>query len=447
MVAELIRWIPILTPSELRRELGPVLERAVPLFGKTAVEELWGAWPHDSLDLLWATDAGPFPASFADRAAALLGERADVLVVARTAAAEAAALAGVGRFPLEQLARGEGLAADDAFLLPFDDRRLPSTGWIGDGGTVEALSARIRGLAGASVPVLVHGESGTGKELVARALHRLGDRAGKPWLALNCAELAEGMIESELFGHRRGAFTGALRDRDGLLAAAGGGTVFLDEIAELSRAAQAKLLRAVEEHHVRPIGSERSRPIDCRIVAATNRDLAAAAAAGEFRADLLYRLRGAEITLPPLRTRGHEVLHLAETFAARAALRFRRPVLGLAADALLTIRAHDWPGNVRELRQVIDAAVLAARDDSVRATDLAIAGAAATGATPPEPIVTARALERAHLLRALEATAGKRTAAARLLGLSRQSLARRLRRHGLEAAAGPRFAQLERRSP
>ncbi len=447
MAAESIRWIPILTASELRRDLGPVLERAVPLFGKPVIDELWREWPYDSLDLLWAADAGPLPASFADRAATMLGERADVLVVARTAATEAASFAGVGRFPLEQLACGEGLAVDDAFLLPFDDRRLPSTGWIGDGGTVAALGARIRSLAGASVPVLVHGESGTGKELVARALHRLGDRAGRPWLALNCAELAEGMIESELFGHRRGAFTGALRDRDGLLAAAGGGTVFLDEVAELSRAAQAKLLRAVEEHHVRPLGSERSRPIDCRIVAATNRDLTAAAAAGEFRADLLYRLRGAEITLPPLRTRGHDVLHLAETFAARAALRFRRPVLGLAADARLTIRQHDWPGNVRELRQVIDAAVLAARDDSVHATDLAIAGAAPTGAPPPEPIVTARALERAHLLRALEATAGKRTAAARLLGLTRQSLARRLRRHGLEAAPSVRFAHLERRTP
>ena len=447
MAAESLRWIPILTPSELRRELGPVLERAVPLFGRTAVDELWREWPYDSLDLLWASEPGHAPASFVNRAVTVLGERADVLVVARSAATEAASLAGVGRFPLEQLGRGEGLAVDEAFLLPFDDRRLPSTGWIGDRRTVEALGTRIRSLAGASVPVLVHGESGTGKELVARALHRLGDRAKTPWLSLNCAELAEGMIESELFGHRRGAFTGALRDREGLLAAAGGGTVFLDEVAELSRAAQAKLLRAVEEHQVRPLGSERSRPIECRIVAATNRDLTAAAAAGEFRADLLSRLRGAEITLPPLRTRGHDVFHLAETFAARAALRFRRPVLGLAADAHVTICAHEWPGNVRELRQVIDAAVLAARDDFVHATDLAIAGAAPTGATPPEPIVTARALERAHLLRVLEATAGKRAAAARLLGLTRQSLARRLRRHGLDAAVPPRFAHLERRIP
>jgi transcriptional regulator with PAS, ATPase and Fis domain len=283
--------------------------------------------------------------------------------------------------------------------------------------------------------VLVYGETGTGKEMVARGIHMLGPRRDMPYLAVNCAELPESIVESELFGHTRGAFTGAISERAGLFEAAGGGTVFLDEIGELAPATQAKLLRLLEEHCVRRIGSSQPRPLACRVVAATNRDLASEIDHGRFRADLFYRLRGSEVRLAPLRERREDILPLAELFLARAMLRSRRGPVELGPDARVVLLSHHWPGNIRELRHAIEMAFLAAGGDGIAAHHLGLTPLLSDRSPAIEPLLTAKAVERAHILRALASTAGNRMAAARILGLSRQSLQRRLLRHGIEVRA------------
>jgi transcriptional regulator with PAS, ATPase and Fis domain len=242
-------------------------------------------------------------------------------------------------------------------------------------------------------------------------------------------------VESELFGHTRGAFTGAFSERAGLFEAAADGTVFLDEIGELVPAMQAKLLRLLEEHCVRRIGSSQPRPLACRVVAATNRELATEIDRGRFRADLFYRLRGSEVRLAPLRDRREDILPLAELFLARAVLRSRRGSVELGEDAKVVLLSHHWPGNIRELRHAIDMAFLAAGSEEVEAHHLGLTPFLSENCPPVEPLLTARAVERAHILRALASTAGNRMAAARILGLSRQSLQRRLLRHGIEVRA------------
>jgi transcriptional regulator with PAS, ATPase and Fis domain len=273
--------------------------------------------------------------------------------------------------------------------------------------------------------------------MIARGLHVLGRRRDKEFLAINCAELPESILESELFGYARGAFTGAGSDRTGLFEAAGEGTVFLDEIGELPLAAQAKLLRVLEDHCVRRLGSSQARPLACRIVAATNRDLPREVQHGRFRADLFYRLRGVEVHLRPLRDRRDDILPLAEMFAARAALRFRTGRIEIGDDARLVLISHAWPGNIRELRQTMDVAVLGSSGDRLDVRQLGILPSPdhERGADDP-PLLTANAVERAHILRALASTAGNKMAAARILGLSRQSLQRRMVRHGISLRSG-----------
>jgi transcriptional regulator with GAF, ATPase, and Fis domain len=420
-------WIPALAAAELRRDLAALGEVAGPVIAAADVDRFWRTWPSPCVDAAWAS------ADACRRIPSPLGRplRA-VIVVERCAALEAAEdarrLRAAGSAPA-RLADGEALEARGVLLLPLDPR-VPAIGWTGSVASAEGLLARVRALASAPMPVLVRGETGTGKDVVARALHRLGTRREAPWLALNCAELAESLVESELFGHRRGAFSGALRDRAGLFAAAGAGTLFLDEIAELSPPAQAKLLRVLEDGRVRALGDDGARPVACRVVAATNRDLAGEVAAGRFRGDLFHRLRGATIELPPLRGRGEDVLELALGFAARAAIRLDRAFAGFTAECVRALEAHAWPGNVRELRQTVELAVLVAAGPWIGGGDLSVDPATDPG-PPPATIPTVRELERTHLLRALDATAGNRVAAARLLGLTRQSLDRRLRRHGL----------------
>jgi len=233
----------------------------------------------------------------------------------------------------------------------------------------------------------------------------------------------------------RGAFTGATTDRPGLFESAGDGTVFLDEVGELPLAAQAKLLRVLEEHRVRRIGAAQPRALACRIVAATNRDLGQEMARGRFRPDLYYRLRGSELFLRPLRDRRADILPLAELFASRAALRFRSGPVDLSDDARLALLSHDWPGNIRELRQTIEVAVLGAAGPTIGAADLALTppGIEAS-ASDSEPLLSVSAVERAHILRTLVSTAGNKMAAARILGLTRQSLQRRMIRHGIVTA-------------
>jgi two-component system response regulator AtoC len=264
-------------------------------------------------------------------------------------------------------------------------RREAAVGLIGSSGAMREVVARIDKVAPTDVTVLVRGESGTGKELVARALHARSTRKLGPFVAVNCAAIPDGLVESELFGHEKGAFTGAATTHDGLVEAADAGTLFLDEIGELPPSAQARLLRFLQDSEVRRVGATRARKIDVRVIAATHRDLPRMIAAGGFREDLYYRLRVVEVLLPPLRARGDDVILLARHLLARAAARLGRDDLTLTDDAIRAICAHRWPGNVRELDNAIERAAilcdrgaitpeLLALDDDRDADDMPAAG-------------------------------------------------------------------------
>jgi DNA-binding NtrC family response regulator len=316
-------------------------------------------------------------------------------------------------------------------------------GIVGSSPALRDVLRIVQRVAPTDVTVLIAGESGTGKELVARALHDGSRRAGAAFIALNCSALPAELVESELYGHVRGAFTGADRDRDGLFAAAHGGTLFLDEVGELSPAAQAKLLRAVEERSITPVGSTRAVPVDVRLVAATNRVLDDAVADGSFRADLLYRLGVVQLQLPPLRERREDITALATYFIAQLAERHGRPALPLGEGARRALLAHDWPGNARELRNAMERALVMADGDAIEASDLPVT--ITSSASPLRPVdavlaelswadARARALdafERSFLAASLEQHGGNVSATARALGLHRQSLQKMLRRLGL----------------
>ena len=243
-------------------------------------------------------------------------------------------------------------------------------GLVGDSPKMRALFDLLKKVAPSDVSVLVLGETGTGKELVARALHEQGKRARKPFLAENCAAVPENLLESELFGHVRGAFTGAVSDRPGHFVAADGGTVFLDEIGDMPLAMQAKLLRVLQEGEVRPVGSNKTRKVDVRVVAATNKDLAAMCRQGTFREDLYFRLNVVSLQLPPLRERKGDVAHLARHFLARCNAETGRATT-LGAEALAALEAWKWPGNVRELENVVRRASVFAQGE-IKPEDLGL---------------------------------------------------------------------------
>ena len=309
----------------------------------------------------------------------------------------------------------------------------------------DALSTALS-VADTDCTVLLTGESGTGKELFARALHARSARAAGPFAAINCAAIPESMMEAELFGHVRGSFTGATGTRSGRLAAADGGTLFLDEIGDMPLAAQAKLLRVLQEGTITPVGSDTDVAIDVRVVAATHRDLEQMVAEGKFRADLYFRLNVVPIQLPSLRARGAEdILDLAAHFIAEAAGKYRRAAAELDDDARQALIDYAWPGNVRELAHKIERAVLLAKNGVITPTDLALrqAGRARSVSTPPELRVIAgqgelegnldlkKALDRVekHFIeKALERTKGNRTEAAALLGLNRTTLVEKMRK-------------------
>jgi two-component system, NtrC family, response regulator AtoC len=302
------------------------------------------------------------------------------------------------------------------------------------------LYALIERIAASELPVLIRGETGTGKELAASAVHHRSRRAAGPLVTLNCAALAEGLAESELFGHERGAFSGAVAAKPGLLEAAAGGTVFLDEIGELTSAVQAKLLRALDTKRVTRVGDVRERQIDVRLVAATNRDLRAEVDAGRFRRDLYYRLCGAEIELPPLRARPRDLPRLAGAFLDRACAALGVPIKRLAVDALDALAGHDWPGNVRELRHLMDYVAAATADEVVRAEHLrpriGDAAVGVVGRDPPpgrfRPLSDElRALELRRIREALAVAGGNQTQAARLIGMPLRTFVYKLKKLGL----------------
>jgi two-component system response regulator HydG len=279
--------------------------------------------------------------------------------------------------------------------------------------------------------VLILGESGTGKEMIAHAIHLHGQRAQAPFIAVNCAAIPETLLESELFGYVRGAFTDARRDRPGLFQEASGGVLFLDEISELSRALQAKLLRILEDKEVRPLGSNKSIKVDVQLLSASNRDLAQLVQDGAFRQDLYYRLNVIRLELPPLRDRPEDIPLLVDHFLAKFAKNSKRPVSGIDKDALAALIRYHWPGNVRELEHVIERAVLLGNRSTIGLEDLP-ASCVPVG-TPNAPLsaavaraYTLRELEREYIQRVLEDAKGNKTEAARILGVDRTTLYRKL---------------------
>ncbi len=299
---------------------------------------------------------------------------------------------------------------------------------VGDSPALKAtLERAARVLPHADATVLIVGETGTGKELLARALHYGGPRARGPFIELNCAALPPQLLESELFGHERGAFTDAKTAKPGLFEAAEGGTLLLDEVNQLALELQAKLLRALEQKATRRLGATATRQFDVRIVAATNADLEAEVRAGRFRQDLFYRLNVVSLTLPPLRARGEDVLQLADVFMARFSAQYRLVQPTLAAEDRRKLLTHAWPGNVRELRNAIERALLLSTPGTLDLGELRIDGAPAAiaGAAIPFP-ATLRDIIQAAARAMLEATGGNRSEAARRLGISRSRLQRLL---------------------
>jgi DNA-binding NtrC family response regulator len=343
--------------------------------------------------------------------------------------------------------------AHEVLALRAENRRLREDltrefrGLIGDSPAMRDVYRLIRRAGPTDVNVLITGESGTGKELAAHALHAENRRRSNAFVALNCSALPSELVESELFGHVRGAFTGADRDREGLFEAAHGGTLFLDEVGDLALPAQAKLLRALEEREIVRLGATRSRPVDVRVIAATHQPLDRLAAQGTFREDLLYRLRVITLELPPLRDRRSDIPALVAHFLAVFAPRHERRISGFTDAARRALLAYDWPGNVRELRNVVERAVVLAERTTIEPDDLP--GQITGSATPLRPTdaalaelpfadARARALEsfdRSFLAAALERHGGNVSRTARALNLHRQSLQKLLRRLGLTMEA------------
>ncbi|WNG20107.1 sigma-54-dependent transcriptional regulator [Cystobacter fuscus] len=314
---------------------------------------------------------------------------------------------------------------------------------VGRGERMRAVWSMVDKVAPTRSTVLIHGESGTGKELIAKALHLKSPRAGQPFLPINCAALNEGVLESELFGHVKGAFTGATQDRPGLLVHAGEGTVFLDEIGEVPLATQVKLLRVLQERKVKPVGSSAEVPFQARILAATNRRLDAEVKAGRFREDLFYRLNVITLELPPLRERPEDIAPLAEHFLGRQRRELERPGLRFSPEALAVLSAYAFPGNVRQLENVVERAATLADGDVLTLASLppSLRGEPVqpTAAATPEVALGAgfsleRHLdeaERHYLVAALAQAGGVKTRAADLLGLTFRSFRYRLAKHGL----------------
>ncbi|MCZ8574561.1 sigma-54-dependent response regulator transcription factor ZraR [Escherichia albertii] len=302
-------------------------------------------------------------------------------------------------------------------------------GMVGKSAAMQHLLSEIALVAPSEATVLIHGDSGTGKELVARAIHASSARREKPLVALNCAALNESLLESELFGHEKGAFTGADKRREGRFVEADGGTLFLDEIGDISPMMQVRLLRAIQEREVQRVGSNQTIPVDVRLIAATHRDLAEEVNAGRFRQDLYYRLNVVAIEVPSLRQRREDIPLLADHFLQRFAERNRKAVKGFTPQAMDLLIHYDWPGNIRELENAVERAVVLLTGEyiSERELPLAIAGTPIPMAQSQDiqPLVE---VEKEVILAALEKTGGNKTEAARQLGITRKTLLAKLSR-------------------
>jgi two-component system response regulator GlrR len=297
--------------------------------------------------------------------------------------------------------------------------------------SMEDLLSQARRVAASDASVCIFGQSGTGKELLARAIHRASPRSQAPFVAVNCGAIPEGLLESELFGHKKGSFTGAVSDRRGLFQAAQGGTLFLDEVGDMPLSLQVKLLRSLEERKIRPVGTHESHDIDVRVISATHRKLEERIASGEFREDLYYRLNVVKLYIPALAERREDIPLLANHFLTRLAERYRRGHLGFSPEAMQLMVSAPWPGNVRQLLNVIEQAVALAATEMI--PDSLVRQALDAGDTTLTPLDEARkAFERDYLVRILKITGGNVTKAARLAGRNRTEFYRLLERHSLE---------------
>ena len=331
--------------------------------------------------------------------------------------------------------RQRRLEVENRQLRARVDRRLVI---VGASSAMEQLRAEVAMAAPSNGRVLISGENGTGKELVARQIHALSHRHAAPFVEVNCAAIPEELIESELFGHARGAFTGAVADRRGKFEIATGGTLFLDEVGDMSVKTQAKVLRALQEQIVEPVGGQQSVKVDVRVIAATNKDLAAEIRQGRFRDDLYFRLNVIPIFVPPLRERGDDVIRLAQHFVAEFSREYGRRPKSFSPQAMDILRAYRWPGNVRELRNTIERLMIMVPGDVILPADLAFLDVVATPAVtlPPGavgPLFEARdAWERNYILAALAAHDGNISRTAEALGLERSNLYKKMRALGME---------------
>jgi two-component system response regulator HydG len=323
------------------------------------------------------------------------------------------------------------------FLSDAVERTARFEELLGESPGMQKLYDQLSRIADSEASVLIIGESGTGKELVARALHSRSRRRAKPLVAVNCAALPDALLESELFGHVKGAFTDARSDRKGLFVQAEGGTLLLDEIGEMPLSMQPKLLRALEENRVRPVGSEREVSFDVRLLATTNRDLETAVEEGRFRRDLFFRINVIQLELPPLRSRGTDALLLSQHFIEAFAKRTGKNVVGMSESVAEKLLAYSWPGNVRELRNVIERAVALTRNDRLTVEDLPEkvrdyrSSQVFIGGHDPSDLVPLEEVERRYILHVLDSANGNRTLAARTLGLDRKTLYRKLSQYGV----------------
>jgi len=302
---------------------------------------------------------------------------------------------------------------------------------VGVSRQLQAIKDVVAKVAVSDSPVMVEGESGTGKELVAAAIHRLSPRSKGPFIPVNCSAIPTDLLESELFGHMRGAFTGAVADAIGLFRSANAGTIFLDEVAELPPALQVKLLRVLQEKEVRPVGATKSHTVDVRIIAATNRQLEEAMKDGSLRQDLFYRLNVVRVQLPPLREHKDDIPALVAHFLRQFNQRFRREVTGIDPEALAALMAYDFPGNVRELENLIERAYALGARDHLRLSDLPSLTAKAREPASTRPLPTLAEVEKELILRALQMHKNDKEGAAKALGLSRRTIYRRLKEYGL----------------
>jgi DNA-binding NtrC family response regulator len=330
---------------------------------------------------------------------------------------------------LERVLKQSSLERQNRALKTDLARSYPVSGMIGDSPAMLEVFERIARVAPTDTTVLILGESGTGKELVARAVHEQSPRKQAPLIAVNCAAIPENLIESELFGHEKGAFTGAVETHHGLVEAAHGGTLFLDEIGELPAEAQARLLRVLQEGEIRRVGSTQSRRVDVRLIAATHRDLKQLAEDGEFRSDLYFRLHVMEIRLPPLRDRGDDITQLAERLLERTCKRLNRPPMRFSDEALQSLQQYPWPGNVREMENTIERSVILADGDTINSAMLGLKAGAA--AQPDHPQAASLSLDDYFVQFVRDNEQMTETELARQLGISRKTLWERRQRLGI----------------